>query len=141
MDDLIQRLYAADNDNVLLCCEAAKALEAANSRIADLESQLLAKTELATLYAASLRQSEKEVDELKAENQRIRLEFRADCEKHAEELFKVQGDVERLAWWFRFDPPKDNDFIDVYLKGMAERWNLNQWMAAIDAARLQGKEG
>jgi hypothetical protein len=32
---------------------------------------------------------------LRAENQRLRLEFRADCEKQAEELFAVQADAAR----------------------------------------------
>ena len=63
-----------------------------------LSDQLLAKTELANLYAASLRKVEREVEALTQENQRLRLEFRADCEKHAEELFKVQRDAERYRW-------------------------------------------
>jgi len=63
-----------------------------------LSDQLTAKTELATLYAASLRQSEREVEALTQENQRLRLEFRADCERQAEELFEVQVDAERYRF-------------------------------------------
>jgi hypothetical protein len=32
------------------------------------------------------------------ENTRLRLEFRADCEKQAEELFAVQRDAARYRW-------------------------------------------
>jgi len=63
-----------------------------------LSDQLLAKTELANLYAASLRKVEREVEALTQENQRLRLEFRADCEKHAQELFAVQMDAERYRY-------------------------------------------
>jgi len=79
------RLPNADED------DAADALES-------LSGQFTAKTELATLYAASLRQSEREVEALTQENQRLRLEFRADCEKHAQELFAVQMDAERYRY-------------------------------------------
>jgi hypothetical protein len=43
-------------------------------------------------------------------------------------------DVKRFEWWFSFDPPKNPNFVNVYLQGMHERWNLDQWRAAIDAA-------
>jgi len=76
-----------------------------------LSDQLLAKTELANLYAASLRKSEAEVEGLKAENQRLRLEFRADCEKHAEELFAVQADAERYR---RIRLCRSDYYGDVY---------------------------
>ena len=76
-----------------------------------LSDQLLAKTELANLYAASLRKSEAEVEGLKAENQRLRLEFRADCEKHAEELFAVQADAVRYR---RIRLCRSDYYGDVY---------------------------
>ena len=40
----------------------------------------------------------KQVETLSLENQRLRLEFRADCEKQAEELFAVQRDAARYRW-------------------------------------------
>lgn len=41
-------------------------------------------------------------------------------------------DAERFRWWFRFDPPKSPEFVTVYLQGIRERWNLDQWRSAID---------
>jgi hypothetical protein len=38
------------------------------------------------------------LETLTLENQRLRLEFRADCEKQAEELFAVHRDAARYRW-------------------------------------------
>ena len=123
------RLPNADED------DAADALES-------LSGQFTAKTELATLYAASLRQSEREVEALTQENQRLRLEFRADCEKHAEELFAVQVDAERYRWirqgkplWVKV-PVKDKQ-VEYFIGAKPERLFPERFDAAIDAARSQ----
>jgi hypothetical protein len=85
------------------------------------------------------------IESLSLENQRLRLEFRADCEKQAEELFAVQRDAERLDflinntgryrlyqskkfWWCV--PIAAQDWQDGY-KSPRE---------AIDAARSQSEE-
>lgn len=47
---------------------------------------------------------------------------------------ELRGDAERLAWWFSWDA-KPAGFMNTYLQGIRERWSLDQWRAAIDAAR------
>lgn len=47
---------------------------------------------------------------------------------------ELRGDAERFAWWFSWDA-KPTDFVNTYLQGMRERWSLDQWRAAVDAAR------
>ena len=86
-------------------------IEKAVDALEFLSNQLLAKTELANLYAASLRKVEAEVEGLTQENQRLLLEFRADCEKHAEELFAVQADAERYR---RIRLCRSDYYGDVY---------------------------
>jgi hypothetical protein len=52
-------------------------------------------------------------------------------EKRMDEQSK---DAARFAWYFSFEPIKDPSFLNVYMDGMNQRWNLQQWRAAIDAA-------
>ena len=98
----------------------------------------------------------KQVETLSLENQRLRLEFRADCEKQAEELFAVQRDAERYRWlrnltrgqqtfggvstgsspsmqWFKFPPISPASNI---MRGAVSQ-HLDE---AIDAARSQSEE-
>jgi hypothetical protein len=42
-------------------------------------------------------------------------------------------DGERFAWYFS-DEPK-GDFLNAFMQGIREHWSLDQWRAAIDAAR------
>jgi hypothetical protein len=42
-------------------------------------------------------------------------------------------DGERFAWYFS-DEPK-GDFLSAFMQGVREHWSLDQWRAAIDAAR------
>jgi hypothetical protein len=42
-------------------------------------------------------------------------------------------DGERFAWYFS-DKPK-GDFLNAFMQGIREHWSLDQWRAAIDAAR------
>jgi len=117
-------------------------IEKAVDALEFLSNQLLAKTELANLYAASLRKVEAEVEGLTQENQRLLLEFRADCEKHAEELFAVQVDAERYRWirqgkplWVKV-PVKDKQ-VEYFIGAKPERLFPERFDAAIDAARSQ----
>ena len=87
----------------------------------------------------------KQVETLSLENQRLRLEFRADCEKHAEELFALGRENQRLradadllmqvASCSRADPNGKKPWT------MARRWiTVNvpgELMDKIDAGRPQ----
>ena len=96
------------------------------------------------------------LESLTLENQRLRLEFRADCEEQAEELFAVQRDAERYRWlrnltrgqqifggvstgsspsmqWFEFPPISP---VSNIMRGAVSQ-HLDE---AIDAARSKSEE-
>lgn len=54
----------------------------------------------------------------------------------AQFLRDAMTDAERFTYWFS-NTPKPMSLADDYMKGVRERWNLNQWRAAIDAARKE----
>jgi hypothetical protein len=82
------------------------------------------------------------LETLTLENQRLRLEFRADCEKQAEELFAVQRDAERYRWLK--SKREDFDTMGGASYHATKLWNalgrMPDWDAAIDAARSQSEE-
>lgn len=57
------------------------------------------------------------------------------------DLDELRADRERLEWYFSFDPAKPSSFLGTYFQGMRERWSVDQWRAAIDAARADGGNG
>jgi hypothetical protein len=88
------------------------------------------------------------------ENTRLRLEFRTDCEKQAEELFAVQKDAARYRWLRNFDlrckdgvntnPPCEHVHASMYAHAVgtipAVRLVTGDELdRAIDAARSQSE--
>jgi vacuolar-type H+-ATPase subunit I/STV1 len=71
-----------------------------------------------------VRDLQKERESLSLENQRLRLEFRADCEKQAEELYAMQraltdiANADTIAW----DDPTE---YEAWAKSRA-RWALGK---------------
>ena len=51
------------------------------------------------------------------------------------ELAEARRDVERFAWYFGSDDKMP--FMKTYIDGLAEGFTLDQWRAAIDAARKE----
>lgn len=49
-------------------------------------------------------------------------------------IAELEQDKARLEWYFSSSPPKDQNFMNVYLQGMREGWTPDQWRAAIDDA-------
>lgn len=49
-------------------------------------------------------------------------------------LDELRKDAERLEWYFSPDSLEDRYFVDAYCQGVKERWTVDQWRAAIDAA-------
>jgi hypothetical protein len=97
------------------------------------------------LYAAPAQQVQAEQLQDSVERQCIH-QFNAPCECGKATLCNGKGhppassqaeqekDAARFAWYFSFEPAKDPSFLNVYMDGMNQRWNLQQWRAAIDAA-------
>lgn len=46
-------------------------------------------------------------------------------------------DAERFHWYISSEPK--GNFLNTYLRGVREKWTLDQWRAAIDSAR-KGEE-
>jgi hypothetical protein len=78
------------------------------------------------------------LETLLAENQRIRLEFRADCEKQAEELFAVHRDASRYRWLRSYFVSNDESWDDRIIAASESEASVD---AAIDTARSQSEEG
>jgi len=57
---------------------------------------------------------------------------------HAENeaLRKDAKDAALFRWWFS-ETPK-GEFVVTYLEGLRDKWGLDRWRAAIDAARRAG---
>lgn len=58
-----------------------------------------------------------------------------ELEKVTAERDALRADAERFAWWFSDIDKKE--FIKEYLRGVREKWTLEQWRSAIDAARKE----
>ena len=54
-----------------------------------------------------------------------------------EQLKRAEEDSTRLQWYLS-DKPKP-DFIDAYMQGIRENWDIDRWRREIDSART--KEG
>jgi hypothetical protein len=102
-----------------------------DARIADLESKLTAKTELATLYAASLRKSEAEVEGLRKDAER--LDFMID------ERVWIQWTVRDGS--IRQCQVYDQDEDENYIVRSGEDRYFNTAREAIDYALASQKEG
>lgn len=102
--------------------------------IESLSDQLLAKTALADLYAASLRKVEAEVDDLKRDDE---LSLHAMYEDACIQANKNALDAERYRWLRELDP---NFHIRNRMVEMA-RFYGETLDEQIDAARSQLKEG
>lgn len=65
------------------------------------------------------------------------LEDRAGLIEEAQRLVRerdaARADAQRFVWWFCTDDK--STFVLEYLYGMRGGWSLDQWRAAIDAAK------
>ena len=96
-----------------------------------LSDQLAAKTELATLYAASLRQSEAEVEGLKADAERYR--WLRNLTRGQQTFGGVSTGSSPSMQWFKFPPISP---VSNIMRGAVSQ-HLDE---AIDAARSQSEE-
>lgn len=64
-----------------------------------------------------------------AELRRLRAENEA--------LRKDAKDAALFRWWFS-ETPK-GEFVVTYLEGLRDKWGLDRWRAAIDAAITKGR--
>jgi hypothetical protein len=76
------------------------------------------------------------LESLSLENQCLRLEFRADCEKQAEELFAVQRDAERYRW-LRDEANRSYVEFGVYGGAVVSAPSADHLDEEVDAARSQ----
>ena len=53
-------------------------------------------------------------------------------------LAEAQADARRFAYWFS-NEQKPGKLLTDYLDGVREKWSLDQWRAAIDAAMKEGQ--
>jgi hypothetical protein len=65
-----------------------------------------------------------------------RARMDAERELDAARADAERADAERFAYWFG-NKPKPLSLVDDYLEGIRERWSLDLWRAAIDAARKE----
>ena len=96
-----------------------------------LSDQLAAKTELATLYAASLRQSEAEVEGLKADAERYR--WLRNLTRGQQTFGGVSTGSSPSMQWFKFPPISP---VSNIMRGAVSQ-HLDE---AIDAARSKSEE-
>jgi len=140
---LIERLRDGTNTSweqtFLDCREAAGTLESLlqqrNIALLDAERAREERNSVHVRLNAEWLLKLKKLDE---ENQRLRLEFRADCEKQAEELFAAQRDASRYRWWrnWVFRAGMDGLPSCTYLADVEDPRDID---SAIDAARSQSE--